>query len=100
MFRTLKYTAGYPGHFSSLEDARDWMLKFEEWYNCCHRHSKIGYVTPEDRNNGNDIKKFETRNRTMEEALKKHPERFKGKIRKWVRTEVVYINKSVVSLTA
>jgi len=69
---------------------------------CRHidRHSKIGYVTPEDRNRGNDIKKFEARNRTMGKVFKKYPERVKGKIRKWVRTEVVYINKSVVSLIA
>lgn len=99
LFKTLKYTAGYPGSFKSIEEACQWMKAFEKWYNYEHRHSRIGYVTPMDRLKGIDKNKFEVRNKTMEEAYKKHPERFKGKVRRWEKVEVVYINQTVVGLT-
>lgn len=75
-FRTLKYHAAYPGRFSSMKDAREWMGDFINWYNATHRHSGIGYMTPQQRRNGEDIILFEKRNQTLKEAWERLPHRF------------------------
>ncbi|MGH9439914.1 MAG: IS3 family transposase, partial [Terriglobia bacterium] len=49
LFKTLKYTAGYPKYFRDLTHAREWMASFVNWYNTEHLHSGIGYVTPQQR---------------------------------------------------
>ena len=51
-FRTLKYHAAYPGRFRTLAEARNWMGDFIDWYNTVHRHSGLGYITPEQRGKG------------------------------------------------
>jgi putative transposase len=52
LFKTLKYTAGYPKYFRTLNQAREWMARFVDWYNNEHLHSGIGYVTPQQRHDG------------------------------------------------
>ena len=93
LFKTLKYTAGYPKAFSSIEKAKEWMEKFEVWYNTEHRHSGIGYVTPMQRHTGEDIEIFEKRNKVYEVARVKNPERWSKKIKEWSKTSVVYLKK-------
>ena len=94
-FRTLKYHAAYPGRFDSMEDARDWMGDFINWYNATHRHSGIGYVTPQQRKNGEDVKLFEKRNQTLKEAWERLPHRFPKKgPRFWSHKKTVYLNPS------
>jgi len=95
LFCTMKYTAGYPGRFKSLTHAREWMSEFVNWYNTKHRHSAIGYVTPEQRGTGNDLAIFEKRNRTIDEARAIHPERWGKKVRKWENRDVVILNPNV-----
>ncbi len=92
LFSTMKYTAGYPGRFNSLFHAREWMSGFVDWYNTKHRHSAIGYVTPEQRGSGIDLEIFKRRNSVIEEARKKHPERWGKKIKKWENLDVVILN--------
>lgn len=47
LFRTLKYRPGFPEKgFATLDDARQWVLQFTQWYNNEHRHSALNYVTP------------------------------------------------------
>lgn len=48
--------------------AWEWMADFINWYNATHRHSGIGYVTPQQRKNGEDVKLFEKRNQTLKEV--------------------------------
>lgn len=44
MFRTLKYRPEYPYRGSeTLEVAREWALRFVNWYNCIHLHSGINF---------------------------------------------------------
>lgn len=93
LFKTLKYTAGYPGSFESIDDARDWMTRFEKWYNTEHRHSGISYVTPEQRHSGSDIPILEARRTVYEAARSVHPERWRGTVRKWLRLEIVWLKK-------
>ena len=93
LFRTLKYRAGYPASFNSLEEAKEWVRRFVEWYNFEHRHSGIGYVTPMERHEGKDFKVLIKRNETYETAKLKHPERWSRHCRKWERKDVVYLKK-------
>ena len=92
LFKTLKYTAGYPGQFKDLFHARTWMANFVNWYNMDHRHSAIGYVTPAQRRSGEYKKIINTRNETMEQARKLHPERWGTKFRVWNATEEIFLN--------
>ena len=42
LFKTLKYHPGAPSQpFASLEDARQWVAHFADWYNETHRHSAL-----------------------------------------------------------
>ena len=53
LFRTLKYSPGFPCQgFATLEAARDWVQTFSDWYNTVHRHRGIQYVTPPQRHSG------------------------------------------------
>lgn len=92
LFKTLKYTAGYPGYFVMLEDARNWMKKFENWYNYEHRHSMINYVTPMQRHTGEDKKILEIRKETYKKAQMKNPERWSKHCKKWEYKENVCLN--------
>lgn len=92
LFSTMKYTAGYPGRFKGLYHAREWMSEFVNWYNTKHRHSAIGYVTPEERGSGIDLEIFIKRNTAIEEARKKYPERWVNNVRKWKNLDVVILN--------
>lgn len=50
LFKTLKFRPGFPvSGFSTIEDARNWVLAFVRWYNTEHRHSALNYVTPQQR---------------------------------------------------
>lgn len=92
LFKTLKYSAGYPGQFRDLDHARVWMADFVNWYNTKHRHSTIGFVTPAQRRSGEYKEIISTRNKTMEQARLLNPERWGKKIRVWEATEEIFLN--------
>ncbi len=94
LFKTLKYTAGYPGAFESIEAARAWMARFTAWYNDKHRHSRIGYVTPMQRHTGLDTPILADRARTYAVARQRHPERWSRSSRRWTRVEEVSLRRS------
>ncbi len=93
LFKTLKYTAGYPVHFESIEEANEWTGRFVRWYNTEHRHSGIGYVTPEQRYRGRDVEILMKRKAVYEAARLKHPERWSRRTRSWDRIETVWLKK-------
>lgn len=93
LFKTLKYTVGYPGRFLSIEDAEKWMSSFVEWYNNVHRHSGIGYVTPMQRYKGEDLKILEKRRKVYQDAMNRRPERWSKNIRNWDKVEIVYLKR-------
>lgn len=95
LFKTLKYTAGYPKHFRDLAHAREWMAAFLDWYNTEHLHSGIGYVTPQQRHEGIAATILDARNRTLEEAHRLHPERWSRAPKKWTAPAIVYLNPSL-----
>ena len=75
-FKTLKYHHTFPKSFGCIEDALTFLRGFFEWYNRRHRHSGIGYVTPESLHTGEAHKIRETRRGVLAQAYGKHPERF------------------------
>lgn len=93
LFKTLKYTAGYPTRFESADAAEEWTSRFVNWYNTEHRHSGIGYVTPEQRHQGSDTAIFSRRRATYEAARQEHPERWSRRSRKWEREKTVWLKK-------
>ena len=94
LFRTLKYRPSYPGRFNSLSEARKWIADFVHWYNNEHRHSGIGYVTPEQRHTGADRELLKKRELTYRLAREAHPERWSGQTKDWSYTETVRLGGS------
>lgn len=84
LFKTLKYDAQYPAQpFGTLTEARDWVTGFVKWYNHEHRHSRIQFVTPAQRHNGEDRVILKQRQAVYEAAKAKKPERWSRNIRNW-----------------
>lgn len=73
LFRTMKYYTQWPSQgFKTIEESRVWVQKFVKWYNNDHKHSKIGFVTPAQRHEGQDVEILEKRKRVYEQVREKH----------------------------
>ena len=93
LFKTLKYRPGYPEKgFSNIEQAKNWVEKFVNWYNRKHLHSGIKYVTPESRHNGEDNAILEARKDVYRKAKKSNPNRWSKGIRNWNLVKYVLLN--------
>lgn len=93
-FKTLKYRHTFPKKFGCLEDAQIYLRDFFKWYNQQHRHSGIGYVTPESLHTGRAHQIREKRRDVLNAAYEKHPERFvKGRPRPPEIPQAAWINK-------
>lgn len=93
LFKTLKYHPGYPDKpFETLEEARQWVIGFQRWYNEKHRHSALKFVTPAQRHRGEDQEVLHRRAAVYEAAKANRPERWSGNCRDWSRPEVVTLN--------
>ena len=93
LFKTLKYTAGYPVKFESIEAAQEWTTRFVRWYNTEHRHSGIGFVTPQQRHYGLDSAILLKRKDVYEAARQLHPERWSRHTQQWERVGMVWLKK-------
>lgn len=77
LFRVLKYRPQWPSSgFASLDEARVWVDQFICWYNTEHRHSKLNFVTPEQRHNGEDSVLLARRKEVLEQAKQSTPSRW------------------------
>jgi putative transposase len=93
-FKTLKYRPEFPARFGSIQDARAFCRGFFTWYNTCHRHSGIGYLTPEMVHYGHAKDVMDARQVVLLEAYDAHPDRFVNKKpRPQALPEAVWINK-------
>lgn len=93
IFRTVKYCPSFPSKgFVSLDEAREWVKRFVQWYNYDHMHSGIKYLTPNQRHEGLGEKILEHRKQVYEQAKLKHPERWSRKTRNWEIKDVVWLN--------
>ena len=75
-FKTLKYRPEFPDDFGSVQDARAFCRTFFPWYNQEHRHSGIGFMTPETVHMGRVVETNSTRQAALAAAFAAHPERF------------------------
>ena len=75
-FKTLKYHPGFPGRFHDLTAAIAFCRSFFPWYNTEHRHAGIAMLTPEDVHHHRAHSVLEQRERTLQAAWTRHPERF------------------------
>lgn len=93
LFRTMKYRPGFPSKpFTSLEQARAWVVAFVHWYNNEHLHSGIRYVTPAARHRGEDRRILAARKRLYAAAQRKTPSRWSGPTRDWSPVGPVFLN--------
>ena len=77
LFKTAKYTPGYPRYFTTLEHARDWADTFVTWYNTEHRHSGLEGHTPASVHDGTwPQSTHHARQRALDQLHRQHPERF------------------------
>jgi putative transposase len=79
-FKTLKYCPQFPQRFGCQQDAKSFGRRFFAWYNTEHKHSGIGYYTPEDVHYGRASAVRRLRGETLNAAFAAHPERFVNKI--------------------
>jgi len=75
-FKTLKYCPEFPDRLVSLPQARSFSDSFFSWYNKEHRHSGIAMLTPEMVHYGRAEEVIAARRLVLQEAYRKHPERF------------------------
>jgi putative transposase len=92
LFKTLKFRPGYPRQFKDIAHAREWFAGFVHWYNTEHRHSGIGYITPNDRHEERTPQIMSHRNDVLTAAREKHPERWPNGQMHWEEYPVVYLN--------
>lgn len=93
LFRTLKYRPLWPtSGFSSLDETRLWIQQFVAWYNHEHRHSRIQYVTPVQRHQGEDVALLKERHAVYQQARARHPGRWSGTTRNWTPVGDVALN--------
>jgi transposase InsO family protein len=93
LFRTLKYRPDLPvTPFESLLQARRWASELVHWYNDEHRHSAIGFVTPNQRHAGQDKAMLQERKMVYERARQTNPLRWSSGTRNWRHVDCVHLN--------
>ncbi len=92
LFRTLKYWPAWPKGFASLDEARQWVRRFVDWYSHTHRHSGIQFVTPSQRHQGQDKALLEKRHALYLAARLARPERWRNATRNWSWQNEVQLN--------
>lgn len=75
-FKTLKYRPDSPERFYTLEEARAFFAELFEWYNERHYHTGIALLTPSDVHHGRAEQIVAARQRALDAAYQRHPERF------------------------
>ena len=78
-FKTMKYRPDFPTRFGCIEDARARCQAFFTWYNTQHRHSGIGYTTPQAGHYGRAQALRDARQTALDAAFRASPKRFKGR---------------------
>lgn len=93
LFKTLKYRPDMPVRpLADLLAVRRWVQTLVNWYNCEHRHSAIGFVTPAQRHAGQDVALLEQRAQLYAQARQNNPQRWSKNARNWSRIEEVHVN--------
>lgn len=99
-FKTLKYCPTFPERFTGIEHARSFVDRFFAHYNHEHRHSGLGLMTPADVHHGRADEVVTARQRVLDAAYRRHPERFRAPPRAPRLPEAVWINKPEEAMMA
>ncbi len=75
-FKTLKYHHQFPGTFDSLEQAREFLGGFFDWYNHEHKHTGIAMLSPAIVHDGTVAEVLACRQAALDAAYERVPERF------------------------
>lgn len=75
-FKTTKYHPSFPTFFANIEQGREYMREFFDWYNNNHHHLGLALLTPADVHFGKAEQRINDRNETLAIAYGRHPERF------------------------
>lgn len=75
-FRTMKYRPDMPDHLGSLEHAREVTRALVDWYNEDHYHVSLALLHPVDVHYGRTTDIVAARQRVLDDAHLRHPERF------------------------
>jgi len=75
-FRTLKYRPDMPDQLGSLPHARQVVRELVDWYNGEHYHTGLALLHPVDVHYGRSTAIIAARQRVLDEAHLRHPERF------------------------
>ena len=75
-FKTLKYQPDYPGAFEGTRDARLWGRDYFDWYNTAHHHHGLALYTPATLYFDRLEEAVAQRQRVLDAAYARHPERF------------------------
>lgn len=96
LFKTLKYQPLFPRRFGSIQDARAFCKEFFHWYNDEHYHSGIALMTPSTVHRGRAAACNTRRQRVLDKAFARHPERFvKGRPRTLQLPKAAWINPPI-----
>lgn len=76
VFHTVKYQPDYPGRFRDIEHARAWCTEFFRWYNDDHHHDSLALFTPQDVFMGHVERLAKVRQRALDKAFLRTPQRF------------------------
>jgi putative transposase len=75
MFKTVKYSPGYPGRFADRKHARTWMTEFVDYYQS-RPHEGIAFYTPADVFHARIEPVFNRRQAALNAHFALHPERY------------------------
>ena len=78
--------------FENTEEARAWANEFFTWYNTVHKHSKLKYITPDERHRNLDAEILKRRQAELESARTRNPRRWTGEIRNCDPAGAVHLN--------
>ena len=91
-FKTLKYRPEFPRRFDSFPQALSISQAVFDWYNTEHQHSGIAYLTPEQVHYGRAEAILALRQRVLDAAYARAPERFAQPPRVATLPSAVWIN--------
>jgi transposase InsO family protein len=98
-FKTLKYRPETPERFGSLADARAFFTKLFDWYNNRHYHTGISLLTPADVHRGRADLIIAARQKTLDAAYARVPERFARRPIHAPVPEATWINPPTTTLS-
>ncbi len=92
-YKTLKYRTDYhQDGFKNIEDAREWVYVFVDWYNNKHYHSGLNFLTPSSKHSGKDEEIMAHRRKVYNTAREMHTLKFNKEIRNWTLHSAVAHN--------